>query len=97
MGEFLTDPEVASMLRDSNVVRTLTYRAEIRGANITKDDAIQNSLNWEAGEEAPAPELDEIPASTDDFMAEAAGSSRDHATEPAPAGTPATQPRRGRR
>ena len=45
LGDWLADPDVIAMLT-SGMVRSLTYKANQYGPNITKDEAIANSAAW---------------------------------------------------
>ena len=97
LGDFLACPATVEVLT-SATIRTVTYKVSISAANITKAEAVQNSLDWHLTEPDVAPEaaVDNIPASNDDFAAEAPstassspGSSASHAA------TPAKRTRRG--
>ena len=45
LGEWLADPDVVAMLT-SGTVRSLTFKANQFGPNITKDEATANSAAW---------------------------------------------------
>ena len=63
LGEWLADSETIAMLT-SGTVRSLTYKANQFGPNITKDEAIANSAAWYHIDPADAnlgAALDELP------------------------------------
>ena len=61
LGEWLADSETIAMLT-SGTVRSLTYKANQFGPNITKDEAIANSAAWYEIDDANlGAALDELP------------------------------------
>ena len=69
------DPDMICLLNDREIVRTLTFKASLNGTNITKEEAIKNSEDWEQTTDDNI--LDAIPT-CDDFTVEnesSAGSS----------------------
>ena len=89
LGEWLADPDVVAMLT-SGTVRSLTYKANQFGPNITKDEAIANSAAWytiDPAEVNLGAALDALPTAdwNDDTTSEPAstpGSSASHAATP---------------
>ena len=78
----------------SGVVRSLTFKANKYGPNISKQEAIMNSENWVITE--PADDVDDLPVSND-WPAEAGPSSSSSvsgSTGPSPAATPAKRARK---
>ena len=75
LGNCLMDPDMICLLNDREIVRTLTFKASLNGTNITKEEAIKNSEEWEQTTNDNI--LDAIPT-CDDFTVEnesSAGSS----------------------
>ena len=85
LGDWLADTDTVAMLK-SGVLRSLTFKANEFGENISKEDAINNSAAWEAVEEGEdVPELPSADWNDEILGAEPsspAGSSASHAATP---------------
>jgi hypothetical protein len=101
LGDFLADPLTVEMLTGPNV-KTVTYKENVTGPNIPKEQAIANSEAWHLTDPDidPMAALDAMPACEDDFAAEAVGGSPASASGSSPgssASHAATPPKRTRR
>ena len=99
LGEWLSDPDVVAMLT-SGTVRSLTYKANQFGPNITKDEAVANSAAWyeiDPEEANLGAALDALPtAEWDDAASSEPPSTPGSSTPGSSASHAATPPGRGR-